>query len=260
MVELSSGRLTGLEALIRWQRTPEELLSPEQFLPVLLQTGLIVPIGHALFRQAVAAVARLQRELGRPDLGLSFNLSGPELRNPRLLELVREQLASHQFARGQLALELTEHAVLDEDIGATRRLLEELAALGCRIHLDDFGTGYSSLNHLRMLPFDALKIDRSFLRGALTDPRDRLLMQLLVDLGNAVGRDCVAEGIADAEHLKLAVELGARIGQATCWPNPCRSRPSMRSGWIPSRPIVRACCGQHAAVIPAHLPSMGGGR
>lgn len=212
LIELASGRLTGLEALIRWQRTPAELLGPEAFLPVLLQTGLIVPIGRALFREAIAAVARLQRELKRPDLGLSFNLSAPELHSPGLLELVREELQRHDFARGQLALELTENAVLN-DVPAARRTLLQLQALGCRVHLDDFGTGYSSLTHLRDLPFDALKIDRSFLRGALDDPRDRLLMQMLVDLGHAVGRDCVAEGIADPEHLKLAVQLEARIGQ-----------------------------------------------
>jgi GGDEF domain-containing protein len=90
MIELSSGRLTGLEALIRWQHAPGEWLTPAAFLPVLLETGLIVPIGHALLRQALTTVAKLQQDLGRPDLGLSFNLAGPELRHPHLLELVRE--------------------------------------------------------------------------------------------------------------------------------------------------------------------------
>lgn len=212
MIELFEGRLTGLEALIRWRHPEQGVLGPEHFLQVLLDTGLIVPIGHALFCEALATVSRLQKALGRPDLGLSFNLSAPELASPRLVGLIRTQLAGFSFPRGQLALEVTENAVLADETGIARTL-GELRDLGCRVHLDDFGTGYSSLNHIRRLPFDAIKIDRSFLLGALADPRDRKLIQMLVSLSHEFGRESVAEGIADRGLLQLALSLDAHIGQ-----------------------------------------------
>jgi diguanylate cyclase len=212
MIDLSNGRLVGLEALIRWRQHDGSIVLPDVFLQVLLDTGLMLQVGRRLLTQALGEVAQLQRALGRDDLGLSFNLAAPELMQPGLIDLIRQQMQVQGFPRGQLAIELTESAVIADEAGIAR-ILDDLRAIGCRVHLDDFGTGYSSLNHMRQLPFDAIKIDRSFLRGALHSESDRRLIGMLVTLSREMGRECIAEGIADAEHLHLAGVLHAQIGQ-----------------------------------------------
>ncbi len=212
MFDLEQGHVLALESLIRWRQPDGALLLPDSFLPELLRTGLIVPVGRRLLQQALAVVGGLQKQLGRPDLGLSFNLSAPELMQPGLCELIAEEFARLDFPPGQLAIELTETVVIADESGVVG-VLRALRALGCRVHLDDFGTGYSSLNHMRLLPFDAIKIDRSFLRGALDSSSDRRLIRMLVELCGELGRECVAEGISDIQQLGLARNLGAQIGQ-----------------------------------------------
>lgn len=212
MIDLRSGHLTGLEALIRWRRADGSVLLPQDFLQVLLDTGLIVPVGRRLLVNAMHQLAQLQRALSRPDLGLSFNLSAPELMQTGLAELIRTEMRALDLPHGQFAIELTENAVIADEQGINA-VLTELRDIGCRVHLDDFGTGYSSLNHMRKLPFDAIKIDRSFLCGALANAADRRMIGMLVSLSRDMGRECVAEGIEDAAHLSLALSLGAHIGQ-----------------------------------------------
>lgn len=212
MIELSAGRLTGLEALIRWRLPDGRIACPDEFLQVLLDTGLMVPLGRQLLVPMLAQIAALQRSLARPDLGLSFNLSAPELMQPGLAALIGAEMAGLDFPRGQLAIELTESAVIADQCGIAR-VLDDLRAIGCRVHLDDFGTGYSSLNHMRQLPFDAIKIDRSFLSGAQESESDRRLIKMLVGLSQEMGRECVAEGIAEPALLALAMNLGAQMGQ-----------------------------------------------
>jgi EAL domain-containing protein (putative c-di-GMP-specific phosphodiesterase class I)/GGDEF domain-containing protein len=212
MIDLATGRLVGLEALMRWRQADGSFAVPADFLQVLLDTGLIVPLGRELLVTALSQVAKLQRDLGRSDLGLSFNLSAPELMQPGLARLIRAEIYAQNFPRGQLAIELTESAVIADEIGINA-VLSELREIGCRVHLDDFGTGYSSLNHMRQLPFDTIKIDRSFLRGALSSGADRRMIGMLVGLSRDMDRTCVAEGIEDSAHLSLAISLGAQIGQ-----------------------------------------------
>jgi len=212
MFSMQSGRVVALEALIRWRQPDGVLLLPDSFLDVLLQTGLIIPVGRRLLRHALEIVANLQKQWSRPDLGLSFNLSAPELVQPGLCELLAAEFARLRFSPGQLAIELTETVVISDQQGIVA-VLRALRAIGCRVHLDDFGTGYSSLNHMRLLPFDALKIDRSFLGGALESDADRRLIRMLVKLCRELDRESVAEGIADIDHLRLAIALAADIGQ-----------------------------------------------
>ncbi len=230
MFGLEQGRVVALESLIRWKQPNGALRLPDSFLSVLLQTGLIVPVGRRLLQRALAVVARLQKELGRRDLGLSFNLSAPELMQPGLCDLIADEFVRLDFPPGQLAIELTETVVIADEAGVVG-VLRALRALGCRVHLDDFGTGYSSLNHMRLLPFDAIKIDRSFLRGALDCSSDRRLIRMLVDLCRELGRECVAEGISDLPQLALARSLGAQIGQGFLLSYPVASE-TISGSWL----------------------------
>lgn len=230
MFSMQTGRVAALEALIRWRQPDGVLQLPDSFLDVLLQTGLIIPVGRRLLRHALEAVANLQKQWARADLGLSFNLSAPELVQPGLCELLTAEFARLGFPPAQLAIELTETVVISDQEGIVS-VLRSLRALGCRVHLDDFGTGYSSLNHMRLLPFDALKIDRSFLCGALVSEADRRLIRMLVDLCRELGRESVAEGIADVDHLRLATDLAADLGQGYLLSYPVAIE-SISSAWL----------------------------
>jgi len=211
ILDLTSGGVVGVEALARWIHPVLGVVMPDLFIPVAEETGLIIPLGAAVLRQACCEVVewgRQRAELG--GLSLAVNLSARQLLTPEMGSVVSEALEASGLDPSLLCLEITESVLLD-DAEPSSRALEELKALGVQIGVDDFGTGYSSLTYLKRFPVDTLKIDRSFVQG-LDDParvsRDRAIVAGIVDLAHAFGLTTVAEGVETTGQLSLLRALG----------------------------------------------------
>ena len=211
IVSLSSGRVHAVEALLRWDRGGHGPVSPAEFIPVAEHTGLIVPIGRWVLRQALADAAGWRRALGA-DLVVNVNLSPRQVGDPDLLEAITGALADTGFSPAALALEITE-GVLLEDTDATLAHLEALRRIGAGLVLDDFGSGYSSLSYLRRLPLDTLKIDRSFVATMRRGGEEAAIVRAVADMGAALGLSVVAEGIETADQLDLVADLGCTSAQ-----------------------------------------------
>jgi PAS domain S-box-containing protein/diguanylate cyclase (GGDEF)-like protein len=193
-------RLVGAEALLRWRHPVNGLISPAEFIPVLEETGLIVPVGRWVMRSALET-GLAWREAGHPQFRIAVNVSARELRNNRFLAVCQALLEPHA-ADQAIDIEITESVIMD-DIDHSICLLQGLRALGCRIAIDDFGTGYSSLNYLARLPTDTIKIDQSFVALLTQSPETMSLITNIITLAHSLSLDVVAEGVEDEEQAKL---------------------------------------------------------
>ncbi|MCU1623128.1 MAG: hypothetical protein JWL79_1973 [Frankiales bacterium] len=218
-VDLASGHLIGVEALVRWDHPTRGLVSPDAFIPIAEETGLIVPLGEWVLRTALEQVAVWQQELHLPRLSMAVNLSAAQLAQPRLAETIRQALTDAGVHASTLELEITESVLMTDgpDVNAALVALHEL---GVRLSVDDFGTGYSSLAYLRRFPVDALKIDRSFTRGVHTDTDDRAIITAIIALASAMGLSTVAEGVETAEQRAQLETLGCDRGQGYLFARP----------------------------------------
>jgi diguanylate cyclase (GGDEF)-like protein len=201
--DLHTGEVGGVEALLRWRHPTRGVLLPDAFLPILEDTGLISPVGRWVLAAACAQTAAWHAA-GHP-IEVSVNVSARQLDTDRLLDDVRDALATSGLDAGSLILEITETAIM-RDTDASVRRLTALKALGVRLAIDDFGTGYSSLAYLRQFPVDTLKIDGSFIRSIADSPDARTLIHTLVHLGKSLGLTTLAEGIEDTaqlDHLRV---------------------------------------------------------
>ncbi|MBB4842052.1 diguanylate cyclase (GGDEF)-like protein/PAS domain S-box-containing protein [Paucibacter oligotrophus] len=210
-IDMHSGEVLGMEALLRWQHPERGLLSPLHFLPLIESTGLAVQVGDWVIEQALKQCAQWLLD-GLP-LQVSVNVTARQLQMPdfsqRLLELIRrhpEPVASH------LCLEVLESAAL-ADVDATHALIQRCRSFGVSFALDDFGTGYSTLTYLKRLPVDALKIDRSFVQNMLLDPQDSALVEGVIGLARNFGCSVVAEGVESAAHAQALLAMGCQLGQ-----------------------------------------------
>jgi diguanylate cyclase (GGDEF)-like protein len=220
IVSLQDGRILALEALARWHRPGRGLISPDEFIPLAEETGLMVPIGRALLRQACEHTVALQRELPEhAKLGVAVNLSASELDYPGLREEIDAILEQTGLAPSCLTLEVTESSAMRE-AERTIATLRDLRTLGVRLALDDFGTGYSSLSHLRELPIDLLKIPKPFVDGLHSETFDPILAQAIVGLASSLRLSCVAEGIEDATQARKLAKLGCEMGQGHLFGHP----------------------------------------
>jgi EAL domain-containing protein (putative c-di-GMP-specific phosphodiesterase class I) len=212
VVDLRTGEIRAYESLARWTHPERGAVSPAEFIPLAEETGLIVPLGRSLLRQACLQAAGFHAacRAGEP-LRVSVNVSARQLASAELVEDVRAAVRAAGIRPCDLILEITESAIMkDLDLAAAR--LAELRAFGVGLAVDDFGTGYSSLNSIRSFPVDRLKIDRSFVVG-LDDPRTRALTEMIVELGGLLEMMVVAEGIETAAQTRAVLELGCVFAQ-----------------------------------------------
>ncbi|MEO8684453.1 MAG: EAL domain-containing protein [Devosia sp.] len=201
LLGLSENRVTCVEALLRWDHE-ERTISPVEFIPIAEETGLIVPIGEWVLRQACLTAASWPGEIR-----IAVNLSPVQFKNRDLVGLVKSALSDAKLPATRLELEITESLLL-ADNETTLRALHDLRALGVRIAMDDFGTGYSSLSYLRSFPFDKIKIDRSFMRD-LTSRGDSLaIIKAVIGLGQSLGMSTTAEGVETEEQLEMVRSQG----------------------------------------------------
>ena len=195
---LRSGRIIGAEALVRWHRPDYGMLAPNSFIPVAEETGLIIPLGEWVLNEACSALRALAR-VGICEFLISVNLSARQLRDSRFIEVLKNILGTYNIDPRNLELEVTESQLMDNPADA-KVALGQLKALGVRLSIDDFGTGYSSLSHLRDLPVDYIKIDRSFLINLCQDEHD-VIPRAIIALGHNFKLRVVAEGVETQEQL-----------------------------------------------------------
>jgi diguanylate cyclase (GGDEF)-like protein len=203
-VELQQFRVTGMEALIRWQHPEHGLIFPGEFIGLAEAHDMVVPLGHWII-EAVCRQLAQWRDKGLPLVPVAINVSAKQLRDESLSEIVRESLRRHRLTPDLLDIEVTESCFI-EDVETARRTLEKLRSEGLKIYLDDYGTGYSGLSHIKTLPVYALKIDRSFISDIRNDNSDGMIVASTVTLARNLGLKVVAEGVETKEqlmHLKV---------------------------------------------------------
>jgi diguanylate cyclase (GGDEF)-like protein/PAS domain S-box-containing protein len=200
-VNLDTGKITGAEALIRWQQPDRGLVPPSQFVPVAEDCGLILPIGHWVMREACHQ-ARAWRDAGLPPLPMAVNVSAVQFCDKGFVNSVQIILAETGLEPRYLELELTER-VLMEDVESTVAVLKELKRTGVQLAVDDFGTGYSSLSYLGKFPIDTLKIDQSFIRQITTTPDETTIVAAMISMGRSLRLRVVAEGVETPQELEF---------------------------------------------------------
>ena len=205
-VNIKSGRIVGMEALLRWLAPGRGLVAPGDFIPFAERSGLIVPIGEWVLRQACAQLGSWQRQ-GLGELVLSVNLSVQQLEHPDIIDTVARALADAGIVGTQLELELTESSIM-KDIDRCVHTLGELRGLGVSISIDDFGTGHSSLTYLKRLPVDVLKIDRSFIQDIALTATDAAIVAAIITVARQLRLATVAEGVTAQDQLGVLDELG----------------------------------------------------
>ena len=215
---VSEGRIVGAEALIRWRHPERGLLSPDHFIGVAEETGLILPLGRLVLDQACRR-AQAWRDRFGSELGMSVNLSARQFQQPNLVDDIESILAASGVDPRQICLEITETLVM-EDIEQTIAVLRRLKGLGVRLAIDDFGTGYSSLGYLKHFPVDVVKIDRSFVDGLDTNPVDSAIAAAVIGLAKALGMTTVAEGVETAAQLSHLQSLGCPVMQGYYFSKP----------------------------------------
>jgi diguanylate cyclase (GGDEF)-like protein/PAS domain S-box-containing protein len=210
-VNLESGAVVGVEALIRWRHPQRGLVPPAQFIPIAEESGFIVAIGRWVLREACRQT-RAWRDAGLPPMRVAINVSTVELRDNGFVENVRVTLQENKLAPRDLELELTE-TFLTRDSKSSAAILQSLSDMDVQITLDDFGTGYSSLSHLKRYPINALKIDQSFVRNLTTDAADAGIVSAVIGMGKDLHMRIVAEGVETREQLAFLQKHGCPEGQ-----------------------------------------------
>ncbi len=216
-VDLSTGAVTGVEALLRWRHPKRGVLQPDAFIAHLESNGLIVPVGKWVLEEACRQGAEWQ--MRQHPLTVSVNLAAAQLGQDGIVEVVHDALTASGFAPGLLTLELTETTLM-HDVQPTLARLELLKAIGVRLAIDDFGTGYSSLAYLRQFPIDVLKIDQSFIAGVAHSSDSAAIVHTLVQLGKVLGLEIIAEGVENDEQRRNLTAEKVDIAQGFLFARP----------------------------------------
>jgi diguanylate cyclase (GGDEF)-like protein/PAS domain S-box-containing protein len=224
VASLSSGKILGMEALVRWEHPEKGLLLPLKFIGLAEESDLIVSLGRWVLETGCTQMARWRAVHPQAEHAfLAVNVSPRQLESAELLPALREALQKSELPAGALMLEITESGIVADDT-RMHRLLNELREFGVRLAIDDFGTGYSSLSYLKRLPVSHLKIDRSFVNGLGTDTEDERIVAAVTELGHGLGLRVVAEGIENRQQRQRARELGCDLYQGFLLAKPCRPR------------------------------------
>ncbi|HEU0301793.1 MAG TPA: EAL domain-containing protein [Longimicrobium sp.] len=221
IILLRTGRITGFEALVRWQHPEFGMILPADFIPVAEETGFILPLGRWVVEEACRRLACWQRIPRVPPLSIAVNLSAKQFMQADLARQVETALAECPLAPESLLLEITESVLIDKAESAAH-MLGGLKQLGVRLHLDDFGTGYASLGYLRRFPVDGVKIDREFVHGMDDDPHNARFVSAIIALTRQLGVTVVAEGVDSPAQLVLLREMGCDYAQGYLISEPLR--------------------------------------
>jgi diguanylate cyclase (GGDEF)-like protein/PAS domain S-box-containing protein len=212
-VEVASGTIVGMEALVRWEHPEHGLVLPEEFVPLAEESGLITQLGRQVLEEACTQLKEWQEQYPSDQpLTMSVNLSTYQLRQPQMIQDVAQALRATRLDPTSLVLEITEGALM-EDVSSTTATLQKLKNIGVQLAIDDFGTGHSSLSSLKNFPVDMLKIDRSFIRGMKHDAAEAAIVSGVIDLAHALQLQVVAEGVETPEQLNKLRALGCDLGQ-----------------------------------------------
>ena len=227
IVSLSTGKIDSFEALVRWEHHSLGPIDPENFISLSEETGLIIPLGKWVLKEACQQLIRWKQSFFRYlPLSISVNLSGIQLSHPKLLWQIDAILQSLQLEGKYLKLEITESNLMENSLALTK-VLEKLKEREIKLCIDDFGTGYSSLSYLRYLPIDTVKIDRSFIVQNDND-RNYDIVKAIVNLAHSLGLDVIAEGIETEVQLKILRELGCEYGQGYLFASPLDSQTTLK--------------------------------
>lgn len=222
-VEIETGKLVGMEALVRWEHPTRGMVNPAEFIAVAEETGLILPIGRWVLFEACRQVKEWGERYTRHALTISVNLSGRHFQQATLIDEVSDILTRTGIDPSHVILEITETVAM-QSAQTTIEILRKLKALGVQLAIDDFGTGFSSLAYLKQFPVDYLKIDKSFVDGVATHGHDTAIVKAVIALGHALGLKMIAEGVETPEQLEQLRELGSEIGQGYFFARPLSSQ------------------------------------
>jgi EAL domain-containing protein (putative c-di-GMP-specific phosphodiesterase class I) len=232
-INLTSGKLVGVEALIRWRNEDGTYVPPDRFIPLAEASGMIVAIGDWVLRVSCMELARLQA-LGLPDLRMSVNVSQIQFRHPEFLEKLRSALTDTGINPKCLELEITESVAM-EDPDFMLETLHKVRKMDISIAIDDFGTGYSSLSHLRQLPIDRLKIDRAFVTELNSAVLGGHIASMVIELGRNLNLTVIAEGIEEEAQAETLLRMGCHEGQGYLYAKPMGAPQLVQ--WIQARGI-----------------------
>jgi diguanylate cyclase (GGDEF)-like protein/PAS domain S-box-containing protein len=242
-VDLPSGKVVGAEALLRWRLPGHGEIAPAQFIPLAEESRLILDIGAWVLNQVCSDYAGWQQELDDPGL-VAINLSLKELSHASFIPRCRSVFDRHGVSPSRVELEITETTLM-MDAERTLPLLDELKAMGVHLSIDDFGTGYSSLSALQQFPISTLKIDKSFVRNAATDPDDATIVRTIIEMGRSLGLQVLAEGIETEEQRDFLLLSGCQFGQGRLFGEPVSAEDFIER-------VLRQATGEHPVLrLPA---------
>lgn len=219
IIHLQTGEIIGFEALIRWQHPQQGFISPGMFIPLAEETGLIIPLGDWICREAIAQVCQWQQQFPHRSLTVSINLSGRQFEQTDFGEKLTQFITSSGVDPQGIKFEITESIVMG-NVEAAIDLMLRIKSLGCKISLDDFGTGYSSLSQLRRLPLDTLKVDQSFVRAMGDSREDLAIVEMVINLSHILAIEVIAEGVETEPDAALLRSLHCDFGQGYLWDKP----------------------------------------
>ena len=234
----NSGDIISVEALARWQHPQHGFISPDEFITIAEDTGLIYSLGDFVLNKSVTDITTLRKEID-VSLNLSVNISPHQFRKQEFFGIIKHIIENYQLEKHFLTLEVTEHIAIDNLHEAIEKF-EQLRHIGVRLSLDDFGTGYSSLSHLKRLPIDELKIDRSFVFDIEYDPQDALLVKTIIDIAHQFSLEIVAEGVETKEQLSFLKKENCHIYQGYYYSKPLpldRLKELLKTGFKPEQRV-----------------------
>jgi len=228
IIDIHSRRVAGLEALLRWKHPTKGYVSPEDFIDVAEETGLIIPIGQFVLDRIGTDITKW-RDQGAHLVPVSMNVSAVQLERTKLRELIQQAMSRNRIGPQLIQLELTEGSLFENRSGDFREdALAALRDLGVKIAIDDFGTGYSSLSYLKRWRVDSLKIDRSFVRDIASDPSDHAIVSAIVAMARSLNIQVVAEGIETWQQLEILRNMGCSLAQGFLFARPCPAAEALR--------------------------------